>query len=166
VYLGAFKALICAFKFQYRVELAVPLSHILWRTLQRYWDLQQIDCIVPVPLHRRRLRRRGFNQADLLIRAWPGAIRSSVRRPMPLEVSTKNLVRVRHTPPQVGLDRRQRVVNMMDAFQLTDPCAVRGRRILLVDDVLTTGATVNACARVLHGAKVASVEVVTLARAQ
>ena len=165
IYLGAFKALICAYKYRYRVELAVPLSRILWQTLHRYWDPQQIDCIVPVPLHKRRLRERGFNQAELMIRAWPAVNHAPAQRPKQLEFLADNLVRDRYTPPQIGLDYRQRVANMIDAFQLSDPSVFRGRRVLLVDDVLTTGATVNACARVLLKAEAASVEVLTLARA-
>lgn len=163
-YHGAFKALICAYKYQYRVELAVPLSRILWRTLHLNWDPQYFDCIMPVPLHNRRLRERGFNQAELMIRAWPAASRSPCRCQKQPPLWADNLVRLRHTPPQTGLGRRQRVANMIDAFQLADPSAVRGCRVLLVDDVLTTGATANACARVLHRAKAASVEVLTLAR--
>jgi ComF family protein len=166
VYRGAFKALICAYKYQYRVELAVPLSRILWQTLARYWEPQQIDCIVPVPLHNRRLRQRGFNQAELMLRAWPDGSQSAGRHQQPPVFWADILVRSRHTRPQIALDRRQRVANMLDAFQLVNPSAIRGCRVLLVDDVLTTGATVNACARVLHKAKAASVEVLTLARAQ
>jgi ComF family protein len=165
VYRGAFKALICAYKYQYRGELAVPLARILWRTLTLYWNPQQIDCIIPVPLHRRRLRERGFNQAELVIRAWPSALRSPDRHLKQPPLLVNNLVRTRHTAPQTGMDRRQRVANMVGAFKLVDPCSVRGRRVLLVDDVLTTGATVNACAGVLRRAKAASVEVLTLARA-
>jgi ComF family protein len=164
-YHGAFKALICAYKYLYRVELAAPLSLILWRTLIRYWNPGQIDCIVPVPLHKRRLRERGFNQCELLIRSWSAALPGPGRRPEWPELGVFNLVRPRYTQPQTGLERTRRVANMIDAFRLADPSAVRGRRVLLVDDVLTTGATVNACARVLHAAEAASVEVLTLARA-
>jgi ComF family protein len=165
VYHGVFKALICAYKYQYRVELAMPLSRIMWRTLTRYWDPRQIDCIVPVPLHNRRLRERGFNQAELMLRAWPAVSQTAGRHQRPPALWADNLVRSRYTPPQIGLNRDQRVDNMLDAFQLSDPSAIRGCRILLVDDVLTTGATVNACTRVLLRAKAASVEVLTLARA-
>lgn len=165
VYRGAFKDLICAYKYQYRVALAVPLARILWQTLNLYWDPPQIDCIVPVPLHHRRMRERGFNQAELMIRAWPAASHSPGRHRKQPPLRAENLVRVRYTPPQTGLDRHQRVANMIDAFQLADPSAVCGCRVLLVDDVLTTGATVNACARVLQRAGAASVEVLTLARA-
>ena len=165
VYRGAFKALVCAYKYQYRVELTVPLARILWETLNFYWDPRLIDYVIPVPLHRRRLRERGFNQAELMIRAWPAMSGAPDRQRKPPTLLTDNLVRCRYTAPQTGLDRRQRVTNLVDAFQLVDPSTVRGRRVLLVDDVLTTGATVNACARVLRRAKAASVEVLTLARA-
>jgi ComF family protein len=165
IYRGAFKAVICAYKYRYRVELAVPLSRILWHTLHIYWDPQQIDCVMPVPLHNRRLRERGFNQAEFMIRAWSAASSDRGMRPKWPELSAGNLVRHRDTQPQTGLDRSQRMVNLIDAFQLADPSAVRGRRVLLVDDVLTTGATVHACARVLQRAKAASVDVLTLARA-
>ena len=166
VYCGAFKALICAYKYQYRVELAVPLARIMWQTLTVYWDPQQIDCIVPVPLHNRRLRERGFNQAELMLRTWPAVSQAAGRNQEPPALWAENLVRSRHTQPQIGLDRGKRVVNMRDAFHLADPSAIRGCRVLLVDDVLTTGATVNACTRVLRRANAASVEVLTLARAQ
>jgi ComF family protein len=164
LYHGTFRDLICAYKYRYRVELAVPLSRILWRTLEKHWELQQIDCIVPVPLHNRRLRARGFNQTELMIRAWSAAssAEGSGRRQPP--VWAGNLVRYRYTPPQTGLSRRERAANMVDAFRLVDPSVVSGCRVLLVDDVLTTGATVDACVRVLRRAKAASVEVLTLAR--
>ena len=141
------------------------MARILWETLNFYWDPRLIDYVIPVPLHRRRLRERGFNQAELMIRSWPAMSGAPDRQRMPPTLLTDNLVRCRYTAPQTGLDRRQRVTNLVDAFQLVDPSTVRGRRVLLVDDVLTTGATVNACARVLRRAKAASVEVLTLARA-
>jgi ComF family protein len=165
IYRGAFKALICAYKYQYRLELAAPLSRILWPVLHQHWEARQIDCIMPVPLHRRRLRERGFNQAEFMIRPWFANRRAQgwiSKRP---RLSTNNLVRQRHTLPQAGLDRSQRMANLSHAFKLADPEGVRGCRVLLVDDVLTTGATVNACARVLQKAGAASVEVLTLARA-
>ena len=164
-YRGPFKALICAYKYQFRVDLAVPLSRILWRTLHRHWDPHTIDCIIPVPLHKRRLRERGFNQSEFMLRPWFAALSARGRLPNRPILSIGNLVRRRCTHPQTGLDRSQRIANLHRAFHLADPDAVRGCRVLLVDDVLTTGATVNACASALQKAKVASVEVLTLARA-
>ena len=164
VYGHALKELICQYKYMHRDELAAPLSSLLWQTLRLNWDPEQIDCIIPVPLHSRRLRERGFNQAELLIRLWPGL---ACEQGTPLDkskLSFRTLARCRYTPPQTGLDRNLRAANLRHAFKVTNSAAVQGRRVLLVDDVLTSGATANACARALKRAKAASVDVLTLAR--
>ncbi len=165
IYSHVFKALICLFKYQYRSELAVPLSRLLWETLGLHWDPGELDCIIPVPLHRRRLRERGFNQAELLIRHWPELAQAQGVTLEKAKLTNRMLVRCRYTTPQTGLDRDQRIANLQRAFKLSAPEAVQGCRVLLVDDVLTTGATANACARALKSAKAASVKVLTLARA-
>ena len=165
IYSHAFKALICLYKYQYRSELAVPLSRLLWQTMDLYWDPGEFDCIIPVPLYHRRLRVRGFNQAELLIRQWPELARAQGIAFDRGKLANRMLVRCRNTTPQTGLDRDRRVANLQGAFKLSASDAARGCRVLLVDDVLTTGATANACARTLKGAKAASVKVLTLARA-
>ena len=140
VYGHALKEMICQYKYKFRAELAVPLSRLLWRTLRLHWNPEEIDCIIPVPLHNRRLRERGFNQSELMIRQWPGL---AWAQGIPLDknkLSIRSLIRCRYTPPQTGLDRNQRTANLRHAFELTDPAAVQGRRVLLVDDVLTEGA--------------------------
>jgi ComF family protein len=111
------------------------------------------DLLVPVPLHPRRLRRRGFNQAILLARTFPDL-------PLGLEV----LVRRRPTLPQLKLSPQERQINVKGAFAVPDPSAINGKSILLVDDVYTTGATVKECARALRRAGVAKVEILTVAR--
>jgi len=113
--------------------------------------------LVPVPLHPSRLRWRGFNQALLLAR--PLARRGRVR------LAPFALARTRPTAPQVGLNDKERQENIAGAFTVRDPVLVRGRSILLIDDVYTTGATVNECARVLRGAGARRVDVLVLARA-
>jgi ComF family protein len=115
------------------------------------------DLIVPVPLHQRRLRWRGFNQSALLART----LAAHTGR----QVELRALARVRATPPQVGLGERQRRRNVARAFGVREPDRLRDRRVLLIDDVMTTGATVNECARVLRRAGAAQVDVVVLARA-
>jgi len=112
--------------------------------------------LVPVPLHRTRLWARGFNQAALLARAL------ARRTATPLAVDA--LVRVRRTALSRGLGRRARAANVRSAFKVVRPEQVRGRRIVLVDDVLTTGATADACARTLLRAGAARVDVLTWAR--
>ena len=138
------------------------LDQSLGRALAEYLDAAPpidagaYDVVIPVPLHRSRLRWRGFNQAALL-----GAALAR-RLNCPLDVAT--LARVRPTPPQTARDRAQRARNVRDAFAVRRPARVAGRRILLVDDVMTTGATADECARVLHAAGARRVDVLTLAR--
>jgi ComF family protein len=115
------------------------------------------DVVIPVPLHNDRLRWRGFNQALLLAR--PLARRRNLR------IEPFALTRTRPTRPQVGLKDRERHRNIAGAFAVRNPGAVRGLSVLLVDDVYTTGATVNECARMLRGAGARQVEVLVLARA-
>jgi ComF family protein len=111
------------------------------------------DLLAPVPLHPRRLKARGFNQALLLAQAFPD-------KPVGLEV----LTRERYTVPQVGLKPRERRENVKGAFDVPQPAKVKGKNILLIDDLYTTGSTVRECARVLRRAGAVRVEVLTVAR--
>ncbi|MBX3023391.1 ComF family protein [bacterium] len=115
------------------------------------------DVIVPIPLHSDRLRWRGFNQAVPLARA--------LGRVCGQPVELLALVRTRPTPPQVGLGAGDRRRNVRGAFAVRYPERVQGRTVLLVDDVMTTGATAHECARVLQRAGARAVDVVVLARA-
>ncbi|HEU0113683.1 MAG TPA: phosphoribosyltransferase family protein [Thermomicrobiales bacterium] len=110
--------------------------------------------VVPTPLHPARLRRRGFNQVELIARE---AAKHTGHRVEPL------LVRVRDTPHQVGLDGAARRRNVRDAFAVREPAKVAGRTVVVVDDVVTTGATVGACADALRRAGASAVWAVSLA---
>ncbi len=112
--------------------------------------------IVPVPLSRERQRERGFNQSLLIARQLAGET---------LPVMPGWLARTRNTPSQVGQDRAARHANVAGAFACPDPNAIHGQHILLLDDVTTTGATLDACARTLHMAGAASVHALVVARA-
>jgi ComF family protein len=114
--------------------------------------------LVPVPLHARKRRQRGFNQAELIARA---AVKLDPSRRFELHPA---LNRTRETESQIGLSRHQRRENLRGAFAVTAPEAIRGREVLLVDDVFTTGTTVSECARVLRRAGAAKVYVATVAR--
>lgn len=153
---GTLRALIQRLKYDGYRPLAKPLGRFLAEAVRRL-DQQSFDVLVPVPLHRRRERGRGFNQAALL------AVHLSRLRNLPL--AANDCVRVRDTPPQTGLRAAERRKNVAGAFHVPQPQRVRGRRVLLVDDVLTTGATAHACAQALRDAGARGVWVATLARA-
>ncbi|GAB6905972.1 ComF family protein [Desulfosarcina cetonica] len=157
VYEGSLRTAIQALKFKGVATLADPLGRLLLAGFRQYWPTGDIDIVAPVPLHRRRFRQRGFNQAYLLIRGWDLPAGSVVLRDL--------LVRRRATAPQTGLDRRQRRMNLKAAFAPRRPGQATGKRVLLVDDVLTTGATADACARALLQDGAARVDLLTLARA-
>ena len=114
------------------------------------------DVVIPVPLHWRRLWWRGFNQAALLA--------GEVARRMSLPLDTTAIARRRFTTPQTSRHHDERVRNVRRAFTVTHPERIKNRRVLIVDDVMTTGATVDECARVLLSAGAISVDVFTLAR--
>lgn len=141
------------YKYDRDVSLAPALTRLL---LQNLPAEAAPEVIVPVPLHPERLRWRGFNQALLLARG--------VAQHLHCGVATRALRRTRPTTPQVGLGESERRRNVRGAFAVHDPAALAGRAVLLIDDVLTTGATVNECSRSLLRAGASSVQVLTLAR--
>jgi ComF family protein len=165
VYEQVFTEVIHCYKYKGKIQLARPLGELLLRAFRLFWDKDSIDVVMPVPLHSKRLRERGFNQVLLLIRYWQalgGQLPSDLSN---LQIENDILVRSVSTAPQSGLGRKQRAANIKGAFGLLDEAKIIDKRILLVDDVYTTGATVDECARLLlhHGA--AHVDVLSLARA-
>ena len=125
--------------------------------LYAYWQKENLpgELIIPVPLHASRHRERGYNQAALLAKELAERAQMSV--------NAKDLVRTRATPPQVGLRADERKANVMGAFAWTGS-ALGGVGVLLVDDVCTTGATLEACALALRQSQAGSVWALTLAR--
>ena len=152
-YKSPLKEAIGLFKYHGKISLGGPLADLV---LKAFSPLPMIDVIVPVPLHPTRLREREYNQSLLL------AVRLSAHFALP--VLYTSLVRRRRTPPQTSLRRKDRLKNLRRTFAVTQPEAVGGKNILLVDDVFTTGTTVNECAKVLRKAGAGHVYVVTLAR--
>lgn len=165
VYEQTLTTIIHCFKYQGKIQLAKPLAELLWTAFCRFWEQDSIDIIIPVPLHIKRLRKRGFNQTYLLVRNWNAAAgRNDPGRP-DLPVERNALVRTVFTAPQSALGRAERSHNIKNAFTLIDPHKIINKRILLIDDVYTTGATVNECARMLLKFGAEHVDVLTLARA-
>jgi ComF family protein len=152
LYDGPVAQAITGFKFSRQLAFLPVMQHWLKRSLCREL-VAAADLLAPVPLHPKRIKKRGFNQSLLLARAFPE-----------VPVGRETLVRTRHTVPQVGLNPKERRDNVKGAFVVTDPALVKGKQVLLVDDLYTTGATVKECARVLRKAGAQRVEVLTVAR--
>lgn len=152
-YEGTLKEALHLFKYSHKMALAIPLAE---RMAVRMAEFPPVDALLAVPLHPRRLRRRGFNQSLLLAQAL------SQRAGMPLLADA--LQRVRRTRPQIGLDDQERKRNVRGAFAVIQPERIAEKRLLLVDDVLTTGATADECARVLRKEGAGSVHLLTAAR--
>jgi len=135
------------------------LAEVLGGLLVTFWRANafRVDAIVPVPLHRRRVRERGYNQSALLALV--------LGREVQLPVLTDALQRDRYTISQVRLGWQERRKNVADAFSCIDLC-LAGKDVLLVDDVCTTGSTLEACSIALRSGGARSVHALTLARAQ
>jgi ComF family protein len=165
VYTRVFIDIVHKFKYKGKIQLAKPLGALLFTEFLHYWENDAIDLILPVPLHKKRFRQRGFNQAFLLVNDWGNLSRARSLKPWHAVVETNVLVRNKKTAPQTGLNRADRLQNIKNAFKVRRPDIVKNKRVLLVDDVYTTGATVNECARVLAKSGAKRVDVLTLARA-
>jgi len=150
---GMFRETIHWLKYRGRTALAEPLGSLM----ATYWMQHPMpaDALVPVPLHAARLRERGYNQAGLLAREmarWTGLV-----------VDERTLIRWRATAPQVELNAGQRRENVCGAFRCSDG-SLDGKQVLLIDDVCTTGATLEACAVALYEGGARGVQALTLAR--
>jgi ComF family protein len=154
---GIVRVLILQFKYNRQLHLRHPIGRWLLEAMHDpRLQGRKFDLIIPVPLHSARLRERGFNQAHFLARILSEEIDA------PLSAA---LQRVRYTRTQTAFDRTERMENLRDAFRLRKKVSVRDLQVLLVDDILTTGSTLNECARVLREAGARSVHAVTVARA-
>jgi ComF family protein len=136
---GPLRVAIHRFKYSNLRPLAAPLGQLLVAYLQR--NRLDVEAIVPVPLHSSRLRERGYNQSELLAR--------ELGKALGFPVLTESLLRVKSTAPQVGLSAPQRQENVRGAFECRDD-RVTGQSILLIDDVCTTGATLESCSLALQ----------------
>lgn len=152
-------SLISRFKHQARWPLGHLLAHLLGQYLQHRYEnaeLERPDCLLPVPMARKRLRERGYNQASMLAR-W-------LSKDLQIPVDEGVLLRPHETVAQQDLDAKTRKRNLLKAFALAASDRVQGRHLALVDDVLTTGATANSLAQLLMQAGARQVDVYCLAR--
>lgn len=154
-YTSVIQKLIHRYKYRGEVSLCRPFAALMLEFLQSQdlkWDF---EILVPVPLHPRRQKMRGFNQAE--------KIAVEISREIGKDIIKDQLIRKKDTLTQVNLDKHQRMWNLWDAFEVKQPRAIQGKRILLIDDVYTTGSTADQCSRVLLEAGAVRVYVLALA---
>jgi len=156
LYEGVMKEAIHLLKYKKKTGISASLERIMKRYFDHI-DLPHLDLVVPVPLHRKRFRERGFNQAEL--------IADIVARYFRLKLVKNNLQRVRATKTQTTLARKERIKNIKGAFQVKNKGEFQKKSLLLVDDVYTTGTTLKEAARVLKRAEAGEVYLFALARA-
>jgi ComF family protein len=155
-YTGVIKELIHAFKYNNRDYLGLPLSRLMIEFIREYnLPMGYLDFIVPIPLHKTRLREREFNQAQILAKFIAAEFKK--------EVLSDALLRLRHTKTQTELETQERLLNVKGSFSVNNNREIKGKNILLVDDVLTTGATSSEAAHTLKDAGTNIVFVLTLA---
>lgn len=150
------RAVVHAFKYASRTHLAEELANYMAAQWPLYPQLAQAQVLVAVPLHRKKRRSRGYNQSELLAQA--------LGRRLHLPVDNALLERVRNTPSQTEFGREGRLQNMQGAFACRLPQRVKGKTVLLIDDVATTGATLEGCAEALKSVGARRVMAYTLAR--
>lgn len=144
------------FKFEKRTSLRHSLVRLLLDNIPNDLNLQDYDYVLPIPIHKKRLRERGFNQSLLLA--------EGLEKATGLKVLKDALVRGKNTSPQSSLHKEARQTNILGAFELKNPDYIRSKQILVLDDVYTTGATVGEVVKILWDADPVDIDVLTLAR--
>ena len=144
-------------KYRGNEQLAITMGRQLGLRIAESHRFDDVDLLLPVPLHRRKQRRRGYNQSLLLCKG--------IAQTFPRPIMTDNLMRTRHTPSQTHMNRRERLENMKEVFTVRDAETLKGKHLLLVDDVITTGSTTEACAIPLLSVEGVRLSVAALASA-
>ncbi len=156
---GVVKRAIAELKYQGYKQNADILGCIMAEYMKRFFTeyIDKIDFMIPVPMFAKKQKARGFNQAELLAKA--------IHQQIDIPILQNICIRIRNTIPQNGLSPAQRIENLKEAFALTQPEAVNRKRILLIDDIFTTGTTINQCAITLKRAGADTVYFLALASA-
>ncbi len=155
IYDDASKDLILALKFMDKTENAKVMAKWLHIAGKDIWQ-EGVDVLIPVPLHYTRLLKRKYNQSALLSLELNKLIKK--------EVDLSSLVKHKKTKPQVQFSGKERIKNVKDAFMVKNPESIKGKRVVLIDDVMTTGSTLKECAKALKKAGAKSIDTLTVAR--
>jgi len=154
-YQGVIREVIHEFKYRGAVKWAKPLGSLMGEAVHKDHRFHDIDMVIPVPLYESRKKMRGYNQSELLAK--------EISRGSGLPVAVDILNRVKDTPSQTGLNKKGRHENLLNAFETLESNRIQEKNILLVDDIYTTGATVETCSRILKIGGAKRVFVVTCA---
>ncbi len=147
--------LIHLFKYENKTHLRHIFAYLINQFLESApLKIRTYDCLVPIPLSSARFRERSYNQSELLARL--------LSKTHGISLSEKNLIRIRHTPNQALLRKKERWTNIQGAFRIKNPLSFKNKSVLLLDDLLTTGATVSEAAKALKENGALSVDVLTL----
>ena len=152
---GGAQKLIHQLKYEGNKKAGVFLGKQLAYAIQDTDNFKQIDCIVPVPLHPKKEKLRGYNQSKYIV--------NGINEILQVKINTRSLIRVENTDSQTRKKRFSRWENMMHSFALRHPLKIKNKHILLVDDVITTGSTLEACAQKLLEVEDVKVSIVTIA---
>lgn len=144
-------------KYYNQQHLAIVMGHMMGEALLRTKGFQSVDMLIPVPLHRRKERRRGYNQSELLCRG--------IAEVFAKDISKGNLIRTKNTESQTHKSPEERRENMKEVFHVKHPQALEGKHLLLIDDVATTGATITSCCHELLKIPGVKISIATLAKA-
>ena len=164
IYAGTLKKAIHQLKYNGAVQLHKPLGFFLYRFFRSGFNDAMPDVVLPVPLYPSKMMKRGFNQSYLLIKNWPLYEKSENTADLLYEIAQDVLIKIKPTPTQAGTSKTIRGESVKGAFAVACPDRIRNKRILLVDDVLTTGSTADECSKELIKAGASEVHVLTLAR--
>ncbi|AEV70538.1 ComF family protein [Acetivibrio clariflavus] len=143
-YSGIIKEALIKYKFFNKPSFGRTFARLIYNRIKEMPDWEEIDLIISVPLHRKKEQIRGYNQSYLIAK--------QLGKLLGIEVSKNILIRTKNTDSQSLLNRVERLRNVKDAFLVTDVNAIKGKSILVVDDIFTTGSTLNECCRVLKDA--------------
>ena len=163
-YKGIIKDAVPFFKYHSKLSTAKVFERLLFQTYLHHYAGSRIDLIMPVPLHKIKLRDRGFNQAFLIIRNFVKLYQHHLGQSPSWKIDAVSLARIKKTKPQTGFDIEQRKNNLKNAFHVIHPEKIKNKNILLIDDVFTTGATCNEAALELLKQGAAKVDALVLAR--
>lgn len=155
LYEGALREMLAEFKYRYRPDLGEALGLLMVEWVKLHREFQDFDIIIPIPINQQKLNLRGYNQAQLLA--------SPLQRYLGINLKDDIIIREKITESQNKLDKEQRFVNIKGAFRVVDTKPLSGAKVLLIDDIFTTGATTSEASRVLLRAGSLEVKILTLA---